>query len=332
MVRPIFALLLLAPLLATQAEAGDGRQAGRPDAPPASSSSSFPQKNPAAVWLGRFSRGMAELSYHGVLTYESGDHLESLRVTHGRVGGETYERLEHLDGDHREVIRRGEQLTCIYLGQRLSRLFRQPKGGHNGNLTGLEAHYDVRLEGESRVAGRRSMGVRIKPRDEYRFGYRLPLDYDTGLLLRSELLTADGRILERFQFVEVTIGPLKPEWVSNEPVVRNAVPASAPAIAAAPPGWTPHWLPAGFALSNMPRATPEDVQTYSDGLAVMSVFVEPAEEPLPTAEGRAQQGATVAYTKPLRRQDKSYIVTVMGEVPQATAAGVANSVDWSSRP
>lgn len=330
MLRPIVALLLLAPLLAAQA--GEAQQQRQPaDSNPALIDSQ--DKNPAAVWLSRFSHGMAELSYHGVLTFESGDHLESLRVTHGRVGGEPYERLEHLDGDRREVIRRGEQLTCIYLGQRLSRLFRQPAGAANGNsLTGLETHYDVRLEGEGRVAGRRAIGIRIKPRDEYRFGYRLALDYDTGLLLRSELLTAEGRMLERFQFVEVTVGPLKPEWIVGAPRdTARATPAAASAVASAPPGWTAHWLPAGFTLASAPRTAPEDVQTYSDGLAVMSVFVEPAEEPLPTSEGRAQQGATVAYTKPLRRQDKSYIVTVMGEVPQATAAGVANSVDWSAR-
>jgi sigma-E factor negative regulatory protein RseB len=59
----------------------------------------------------------------------------------------------------------------------------------------------------------------------------------------------------------------------------------------------------------------------------MSVFIEAASDPLPSAEGRARQGATVAYTKPLRRNDQSYIVTVVGEVPQATAERVANSVD-----
>jgi len=326
MLRPLFALLLLVPLLTAHAENRAGQQAGDPSAhKPAVQS---PDKSSADAWLARFSRGMAELSYHGVLTYESGDRLEALRVTHGRVDGVPFERLEHLDGDRREVIRRGEQLTCIYLGQRLSRLFRQRAAANN--LTGLAAHYDVRMEGEGRVAGRRTMGISISPRDEYRFGYRLALDYDTGLLLRSELLSADGRVLERFQFIEVTLGPLKPEWVATESLVKNAAPIDAPAIAAVPAGWGPHWLPAGFVQAQ--THAPEDVKTYSDGLAVMSVFVEPADEPLPSAEGRAQQGATVAFTKPLRRQDRSYIITVMGEVPQATAAGVANSIDWSARP
>lgn len=332
MLPPVFALLLLAPLLTAQAENRVDRQAGKVDQPPAATIPS--NKNPALAWLDRFSRSMADLSYHGVLTYESGDHLESLRVTHGKVDGEPYERLEHLDGDRREVIRRGEQLTCIYLGQRLSRLFHQASVNHD--LAGVEAHYDLRPEGESRVAGRRTMGIIVKPRDEWRFGYRLALDYDTGLLLRSELVAGDGRVLERFQFVEVTIGPLKPEWITDAPVAMPAAdttrePVGAPARAV-PAGWSPRWLPAGFALSKAARPSRDDVQTYSDGLAVMSVFVEPADEPLPASEGRAQQGATVAFTRPLRSADRSYIVTVMGEVPQATAAGVANSVGWAARP
>lgn len=305
MMRPILALLLLAPLLAAHAD-----------------------DTPAAAWLDRLSHSMSQLNYRGMLTFESGDHLESLRVTHGVIGGEEYERLEHLDGERREVIRRGEQLTCIYLGQRLSRLFRkQPAAGEQTPV--LDAHYDLRTTGEGRVAGRHTMGISITPKDEYRFGYRLALDYDTGLLLRSELLGGDGHVLERFQFVEVDVGqPLKPEWIADATPQADATAAKAAATGPAPPAWKPQWLPAGFVLSASPKQSREDALTYSDGLAVMSIFLEPVTDSAPAGAGKARQGATVAYTRPLRRADRSYIVTVIGEVPQITAERVANSVDW----
>ena len=157
---------------------------------------------------------MDELSFRGVLTYTRDDHQESLRVTHGLYNGELYERLEHLDGERREVIRHGEQLTCIQLGQRLDRLFHRHllKEG----LADLDSNYVISIGDEMRIAGRRAIALNIKPRDEFRYGYRLALDYDTGLLLRFESLNHAGHVLERLQFVDVQIGePLKREWLGD---------------------------------------------------------------------------------------------------------------------
>jgi sigma-E factor negative regulatory protein RseB len=146
-------------------------------------------------------------------------------------------------------------------------------------------------------------------------------------------------VLERFQFVDLQIQPLKAEWVAAVPDQSTGPVGNATTVAAAPvgaPGWSPQWLPPGFVLSLPPRHAQEDVLTFSDGLAVMSVFIEAANDPVPAAEGRARQGATVAYTRPLHTQnqsgkDQSFIVTVVGEVPQATAERVANSVDMSAQ-
>jgi sigma-E factor negative regulatory protein RseB len=285
------------------------------------------------AWLERFSRGTGELSYRGVLTYERGDHLESLRITHGLVDGEEYERLEHLDGARREIIRRGQQLTCIHPGQRLIRLFQKRQLVRSG-LEGLDAHYRLKLDGESRVAGRSAMMISVEPRDEYRFGYRLALDHDTGLLLRSELIGVDGQVLERFQFADVEIGvALRPEWISKPPADAAPQALAASAAVGAATGeeglaWRPRWLPPGFTLLLAPRQPDEDVLTYSDGLAVLSVFLEPQPTPLPASEGRAHHGATNAYTKSLQGKDKIYTITAVGEVPQVTAAKVAASVGW----
>lgn len=325
--RGLIGLLLSAPLAAACAAA-----ATTSPAPGAVSGTNTPADTRIAAgavtaadaWLDRFSQSMNDLTYRGVLTYERGDRRESLRITHTIVGGAPYERLEHLDGASREVIRRGDRLTCIYLGQRLNRLLesRAPAGGAQR----LAVYYDLRTDGEGRVAGRRTMNIRVVPRDEYRFGYRLALDYATGLLLRSELLAADGRVLERFQFVEIDIGqPLEQTALADATPAAVAATATAPAPARIDTDWRPGWLPPGFTAAAAPPAH-ADMLTYSDGLAVLSVFLEPAAAAQPAAEGRARQGATVAYTRPLHSAGKTYIVTVVGEVPQATAERVANSL------
>ncbi len=284
-----------------------------------------------AAWIDRLAR-MDELNYRGVLTYLRGDHQESLRVTHGTYNGEQYERLEHLDGTRREVIRHGEQLTCIQLGQRLDRLF-HPHLLKVG-LANLDPYYTISVGDEGRIAGRRAVNLSIKSRDEFRFGYHLALDYDTGLLLRFESLNRLGHVLERLQFVDVQIGvPLKKEWLGDEALIAptKPTPTSMPIERVVEEGqmpWKPQWLPPGFSLALAPHRAGENALTYSDGLAVLSVFVEAAKEPLPNGEGSAMQGATVAYTRPVQIGAIPHLVVVVGEVPPETARRVADSVVW----
>lgn len=283
-----------------------------------------------AAWLDRLAHN-SELSYRGVLSYTRADHLESLRITHGTFNGEKFERLEHLDGDQREVIRHGQQLTCIQLGEHFNRLF-QRRPSQTGAAR-IDPHYAVALGDEERVAGRRAITLNIAPLDAFRYGYRLALDYDTGLLLRMETLSGKGEMLERLQFVEVEIGqPLKKEWLGDRLALRggSADPGSVERVVEeVQMPWRPQWLPPGFVLSVAPRRPSDDVLTYSDGLGVLSVFVAPAPEPPQSAAtGRAVQGATVAVTRSMQFAGKPVVVTVVGEVPPATAARVVDSVVW----
>lgn len=288
-----------------------------------------PDNASAAAWLNRLAHS-SELSYRGVLSYARADHLESLRVTHGIFNGEKFERLEHLDGARREVIRHGQQLTCIQLGEHFNRFFqRQPSPT---DIATLDPYYSVAIGDEDRIAGRRAITLTIAPRDTLRYGYRLALDYDTGLLLRSETLNGKGQVLERLQFVEVEIGqPLKKEWLgdsvathsngADKDLVERVVEESQMP-------WRPQWLPEGFVLSVAPRRPSDDVLTYSDGLAVLSIFVATASESQSAETGKAAQGATVAVTRSMQLGGKSVVVTAVGEVPPATASRVVDSVVW----
>lgn len=289
-----------------------------------------PTDNATAVtWLNRFAHSDG-LNYRGVLSYARADHLESLRVTHGTFNGKKFERLEHLDGAQREVIRHGQQLTCIQLGEHFNRLFQRQSSP--ADMATLDPYYSVAVGPEERIAGRRAITVSIAPRDGFRYGYSLTLDYDTGLLLRSETLNGRGQVLERLQFVEVEIGqPLKKEWLGD------AIGSSANAdsdlvergVEEVQMPWRPQWLPPGFVLSVAPRRPSDDVLTYSDGLAVISVFVAPAAASQSAEIGKAAQGATVAVSRSTQLGGKPTVVTAVGEVPPSTAARVLDSVVWS---
>jgi sigma-E factor negative regulatory protein RseB len=92
-------------------------------------------------------------------------------------------------------------------------------------------------------------------------------------------------------------------------------------------GWLVSNAPAGFfkvveLRRTLPgREHPVSQLIYSDGLASMSVFVEP-NKPSRAAEASSEDGATTFFVRPMGET----LVSVLGEVPLATAQQVARSV------
>jgi sigma-E factor negative regulatory protein RseB len=88
------------------------------------------------------------------------------------------------------------------------------------------------------------------------------------------------------------------------------------------------WLPQGFTMRDReihPIATsrmPVDHLVYSDGLAMVSVFVEKLEDTSERLEGLSQVGAVAAFGQ----VTDNYQVTVVGEVPTETAKRIAESI------
>ena len=105
------------------------------------------------------------------------------------------------------------------------------------------------------------------------------------------------------------------------------------------PAWDVSWVPAGFIVSDrgIRRHTPKGVlvrwlrgRCWSPicipmGLSAFSIFLE-ASSDSPLGNGKAHRGATVAFTRDLVLNGQRFLLTVVGEVPFATAEKVASSV------
>lgn len=288
--------------------------------------------------LDKMSRSFRELTYRGSFSYQRGDQIESLRIAHTVIDGEEYERLDYMDGDKREIVRKGHDLHCVHPGHQLVRFYHQQQNLKKADQ-GLAEHYRLTLTGEGRLAGRAVQELDVSPVDADRFGYRLALDKDTGLLLRSELLGADGEVLERFQFVDITIGePISADFFAGEahsyhaahstPLATTAT-KTLPADEQAGRVWMVNWVPAGFTAVSNQKFMQDDMATFTDGLSVFSVFMEQDVDPstmISGAEGKAQRGATIAYSKALILAGQPHRVTVVGEIPAQTAKRIALSV------
>jgi len=173
--------------------------------------------------LDAMSRSFRSLDYQGVFTYEQGQSLSSVRIAHAVVDGVEQERLVHLDGEQREFVRRGHRVDCEHAGDRLMRLdpaarfAQRAQSGVAGAQLG--DHYAIEFDGAERVANHRGQRIRIVPRDPYRYGVNVVLDEASSLLLKSETTDGAGRVLERFQFVDLQIGApsRRPSWRPRRP-------------------------------------------------------------------------------------------------------------------
>jgi sigma-E factor negative regulatory protein RseB len=301
-----------------------------------------------AQWIEFMSRAFAERSYDGILSYFDGEDLSTLRVVHAVVDGVEQERLVHMDGPMREIVRRDDDVFCILDpdDEILELESSIPAGPFSrafaSTLDEAADQYDLTLEGRDRVAGRAAVRILVAPRDHDRYAYRLWIDEGKGLLLRSDLLDADGGRLEIVQFTDIRIDePIDPaalERASRIGAVTNrlTVRAEAPPPDVAASQWRLDWMPAGFAMAASEWRHPGQqsralaTQMYSDGLAAFSVFIE--EMP---AEGASnlvsRKGATVAVTHRTAGPDGvPHLVTVVGEVPTATAERVARAVRFAA--
>lgn len=280
----------------------------------------------ALKWLDKMSRSSGTVSYHGVVTFQrDGAEMQVVQVAHNVADGTTSDTFTQLTGQGAQVIRKDHPLDCIHPGHQLLRLGGQLQAGQ----CGLAENYRFSVADTGRVAGRKAVRVHIEPLDVYRFGYQLDLDRQTGLLLRTEILGRGNTVLERFQFADLTLGESRQQREGVDLVHHAAHPMAAPAATGRElsRGWQVNWLPRGFTATEAPGPQVPR-RTYTDGLAVFSVFLEELDRELRPGEGVAREGSTTSYTRGMTLDGQPLLVTVVGEVPVNTARMVADSLSW----
>jgi sigma-E factor negative regulatory protein RseB len=279
----------------------------------------------ALAWLDKMSRSLQEVNYHGVVTFQRGQELQAMQVSHSVVNGLVTERLTELTGQGAEVVRVNHPLECIHPGNRLLQLGAELQDGN----CGVARYYRFSMAGGELVAGRQSVQIRVEPRDMYRYGYVMELDNETGLLLKSETIGQGDSILERFQFASLSYNPDTAPDGGTRLVHQAHHPEPEPRTLSTGGGradWSVNWLPEGFTPTDRPGPGSER-RTYTDGLAVFSVFLELLSEDIRPGEGVVRTGSTTSYTRGMHLAGIPVLVTVIGEVPLNTARMVADSVE-----
>jgi sigma-E factor negative regulatory protein RseB len=291
----------------------------------------------ARDWLERMTRSLAQLHYDGLFIHTTGTQSESMRIVHRTVDGRSVERLVSLDGSGREIVRTPEEVH-FYLPDRRVVLV-EPRSDDGSLLKALpapgpqlDAFYTLETSPGNRLLRRDVQIVDIRPRDAYRYGYRMWLDAETAMPLRSEVLDAGARTVESIHFTKLEVGEavadrdLEPavdatgyQWLRPRLRVDRRSQRAA---------WMPRKIPPGFRLvairsQNLP-GLPMRTQhlIFSDGFASVSVFIEPAAGKGPVPPESTSVGSANAFSTQVNGQ----MVTAVGEVPPATVREIATSL------
>lgn len=303
--------------------------------------STAPRKVSALEWLKKIADSSRTVSYSGTFVYQHGNRVETSRVVHYvNAAGGVFERLETLDGPSREVVRANDHVT-VYLPDARVVLVERRSTRHMPvmlpeRLSDLNSQYEVKVLDGGRVGGFECQWIIAEPKDKMRYGRKFCAELESGLPLRAQVFNERAVVIESFGFSQLALGGsfnrdhVNSKYEARAQAQKWRVDRSALNVVeqAADTGWTVAGLPAGFrklmevkrTIVGRPLAMPHLV--YSDGLAAISVFIEPKQREI-GAKPLISQGAVHIF----KRVHGDYVVTALGEAPAATVMQIANSME-----
>ena len=294
----------------------------------------------ARHWLEGMNDALAARNYQGEFLHLHlpDGRVEKLRILHRVKDGRVSERLVSLTGSGRELVSNDTEVQC-YLPDQHKVLVetRSERGPLLGTLprfgADIESNYRVEMAGRvASVLGRPARIVAVNPRDAYRYGYRVWIDEEWHMPVRTDLCDAQGKVLETVLFTSLSVGgaladaDFKPAvQADGYSWIRQGRSSSR---AAEDMPWRLLQLPPGFRLSSSDeRLMPGSEQpamhlVLSDGLASVSVFIEQRAAAPPDVVGQGRVGPASAFS----RLVGGLKITAIGEVPPQTVKFIAGGV------
>ena len=250
------------------------------------------------------------------------------------------ERLVSLNGEAREILRDNNNFTCVWPSSRQVVVDQSNKSVTSpirvpDDVARLSHYYKFALSGKDRIADHAAVIVSISPVDEYRYGMKVWISEENGLLLQSVLEGEQGQPIEQIMFTELSLLPYEdashysvlPKIDSSYTLIR-AHNGEQNMTLQADARWQLQQLPAGFRVESSFRKKMTDSEDYiqhiiiTDGMASVSVFIERTSEQ--SLSGESSMGAVNAYGLRLNE----FSVIAIGEVPAITVKQLAESTRY----
>jgi sigma-E factor negative regulatory protein RseB len=333
------ALAWLAGGLLTIAGAQGAPQAGEGSAEPPVG----PPQRSVAEWLLRLQQGAQWPSYMGTFVVSSASGaLSSARIWHVCEGDVQLERVEVLTGVPRTTFRRNGAVITFLPQSRVAKLDQREAGGVFPSLLNMgqdfpTAEFYQALEvGQGRVAGFDADIVLLRPRDAWRFGHRIWSEKRTGLVVKTQTLDAAGRVLEQAAFSELQLdAPVQADQLQRmmtDTEGYRVTKAERLRTTADAEGWhlksqVPGFKPQNCYRRPLPQSASIVQWIFTDGLATVSLFMEPFDPQRHEREGVSSMGATHTLARRWPDAAGAWWVTAVGEVPVTTLKAFAQRLE-----
>ena len=284
--------------------------------------------------LEKMAHAVNELNYEIAFVQTSPSNMDSFRYRHIKRDNKIYAQLVTLDGEQQEIIQRDNLVSYF---QPNSRAFTLNSGNIvdalpaiiRSDFDKLAQNYDFIPLGKNRIAGRYADGIRIVPKDDFRYQYLVFVDEENGLLLRGDMLDREGKLLDQFRVVTLYIDDrLKglTDYLNkvSMPPLLNEVKNTPPSL-----NWHAGWLPQGFESVRRSQDLFEgeviDSALFSDGLFTFTLYVTQAQGSQPNQEQTWKQGEFTFYSEIIGDKE----ITFIGQLPVAAAKRIVQEVKFT---
>lgn len=282
------------------------------------------------------------LSYKGIFVCQTGKQVKSVEITHLYDGQNEFSRNVLLDGSPREVF--NQSGNVVIYNPRNEKIVIEKRRAQNMfpavlpvDLRSIKASYTLRTGENERIAGRPAQVVVLEPNDGLRYSYRFWIDTEYGLLLKSVMFNNRNETLESIGFSQVSLMNtvaldwFKPKIDHNKDYVMEQEPEVV-ADTGSPIDWEIKTLPAGYRKVDQlmrkvqGKSGPVTHLVFSDGLAFVSMFIEHVPKPAKDKPVQKNSLSTAGNTSFYSNVNNGHLVTVIGDVPEATVVQFANAV------
>ncbi|MDC9594576.1 sigma-E factor regulatory protein RseB [Xenorhabdus sp. IM139775] len=293
------------------------------------------QQSSAEALLQEMNQAVKTLNYELGFIILGQQFLFPLRYRHAIIDGQVIAQMIQMDVSRREIVRRGDQISYYEPGLDSFSI----RGTHIvdylppilfADFAHLQQFYRFIDAGSTHAGDHPVNFVRIIAKDKARYNYNLLIDEKSHLPLLIDLLDKDNQtVIEQFRVVSFTVN----DDIKTE--LKAITGLKLPPMLLIPPSdklkfhWRVEKMPEGFkeiSRSSRKLSETEWLETimYSDGLFNFSVNVVNSDNKV-VDEQPFRQGRRTVYTLASGKNS----ITVIGELPFATAGRIAASVTFT---
>ncbi len=283
------------------------------------------------------------LSFQGSFVHQQDSVLHTSKIIQGRVGAEMVTRVQALEGFRQEVVRGPQETRTYWPDKKMVKLdqtsLKRPAFPmlFNGTPQQILANYEFKRSGTARIADLDAIEFELTPKHAGRWPIRIWVDKQSGLILKCQKLADGQRVVEQAAFTELsfTAKPVQVSMSSSYGDIKKWTTLNASMVKAenAPELKYATDTLKGFELIGVfQRNGEKDKQLHmrryvlSDGIATVSVFIQPKSVSGPLA-GKVRHRGALSMTS--REMSESWI-TIMADLPPETLARFAQSIEWKN--